>query len=109
MSNLHVGARAPWAVPFVLATGAIDGTDVARVLVRIVLPSGATIDIDGAPSVATLSSVTALWSLAADGSSVVEDGIAQWRAYLYDSGDALLGWTKPAQLTIDPNPVPFPT
>ncbi len=109
MSNLHVGARAPWAVPFVLATGAIDGTGVLRVIVRIVLPDGAgTVDVDVAPSVSSVSSVTALWALAADGSSVTTEGIATCRAFFYGAANALLGWTTTFQLPIDKNPVPFP-
>lgn len=108
MSNLHVGARAPWAVPFVIATGSLDGTTVGRVIVRLVPPTGESIDVDDESPVTTTTSVTALWSLAADGSSVAEDGIWKWRAYFYDAGDALLGWTYPRDLQVDKNPIAFP-
>ncbi len=109
MSRLHVGARAPWAVPFVFSTGTLDGTTIDRVLLRIVKPSGAVLDaVDAAPSASALASVTALWVLAADGSSVTEDGAHVSRCYFYSAADALLGWSEPVSFTVDPNPVAFP-
>lgn len=109
MSRLHVGARAPWAIPFVFATGEIDGTTIDRVLLRVIKPSGGQVDVvDGAPSVSSTSSVTALWALAADGSSVIEDGAHFARAYFYDAADALLGWSDLVQFTVERNSVAFP-
>lgn len=109
MSNLHVGARAPWAVPFAVPTGTLDGTTVERIVVRLVTPAGVVIDVEDSSPITTTTSATALWSLAADGSSVQEDGVWIWRSYFYDAGDALLAWSVPQQMKVDPNPIPFPT
>lgn len=108
MSRLHVGARAPWAVPFVVATKTLDGTTVERMLVRLVTPEGVVIDVNDASPITTTTSVTALWSLAADGSSVTEDGTWEWRAFFYDGANALLGWSEVFSLTVDKNPIAFP-
>jgi hypothetical protein len=108
MSQLTQGARSPTAQPFVIATGAVNGTTVTRVVIRLRRPSGTTVDVyDGAPTSATTTSVTATWVLASDGSSLPEASDHWWVATLY-AGATRLADTDEEKLPVAPRRVPLP-
>jgi len=69
---------------FLIPTGAVNGTTITRVRVRVRFPSGALADVfDDAPTSATATTVVARWIFADDGSSLPENGDADWVASLF--------------------------
>jgi hypothetical protein len=96
-------------VPFRVALlGELDGTTVERVVVRLKRPSGEFSAFSDSSPQTTTESVVAVWPLAADGSSVPEPGAWEWVAFFYSAADALLGWSDPGTLPVEPEIVPFP-
>lgn len=108
MSAVTQGARSPTAVEFIIATGAVVGTTVTRIVVRVLRPSGSQADVfDGPPTSSTATQIVARWVFASDGSSLPESGEHRWVATLYASA-ARLGDTNESTLPVAPRRVPLP-
>jgi hypothetical protein len=106
--TLYAGDRSPKAVRFTLATGAVDGTTVDSVTLKVRSPSGAESTI--APAfTATATSVAMTWTLEVDGSSLPVAGTYWVRAWLYDVGDALLLDSDEQSFQVQPARHTWPT
>lgn len=109
--TIRQGDRAPDAMPITIATGTIDGTDVARVRLVIKPPTSAVIEVDLTPTASSVTSVSCLYPFEADGSSWPDTGQYRVGAWLYDGGDVLLGHADEQLMPerVEPRHVPLPT
>lgn len=109
--TLPAGSRAPKAIRFTLRTGPIDGTTVATVRLRVLDPKTKTQQTwTMTPSSATTTSVTCVYTLASDGTSVPNKGDYVCAAWLYGAGDVLLDVSKQGSFPIgEPMSVTPPT
>lgn len=91
--SYYVGDEGPLAVPFSVATGDVDGTEVDSVRVFVYRPSGVTPrEIEWSPGglTKTESTVEFVAALQSDGSSLPAAGEYYCRVWLYDVSDVLL-------------------
>ena len=108
VSNLEQGDRAPTAVSVPITTGAVNGTTVTRVRLRVRYPDGTFLDKDLTPSSSTTTSVTCSWLLASDGGDLPQHGPHLAGAFLYGAADAYLGDAHDVLFHVDPRKIPFP-
>lgn len=108
--TLYAGDKGPAkTIAITIATGAVPGSTVASVRIRVRLPDGT--EAEWIPSViaSTATSVTCAYALASDGSSVPLEGTYFVRAWGYDSGGALILDTDEAVLRVSPSRHTWPT